>query len=119
MLKIALGDLRHKVGGRHSVFMPIGIGYIAAYTLSRLGKDKVKIKLYDDPEKIVKDIGNCKLDIIGLSNYSWNSELSRLIFEYAKGKLLAPKTTTGPKGIIIFRISGLAKGARSGCAVSI
>ena len=86
MLKIALGDLRHKVGGRHSVFMPIGIGYIAAYTLSRLEKDKVEIRLYDDPEKILKDIEDWKPNIIGLSNYSWNSELSRLIFEYAKEK---------------------------------
>ena len=38
--------------------------------------------------------------------------------EYAKGKLLAPKTTTGPKGCIISRMSGLG-GVLVGMAVSI
>ena len=38
--------------------------------------------------------------------------------EYAKGKLLAPKTTTGPIGCIILRMSGLG-GVLVGIAVSI
>ncbi len=39
--------------------------------------------------------------------------------EYAKGKLLAPKTTTGPKGISIFLISDFGIGSLFGCASSI
>ncbi len=39
--------------------------------------------------------------------------------EKASGKLLAPKTTTGPRGCNIERISGLGKGLRSGAAWSI
>lgn len=38
--------------------------------------------------------------------------------ENAKGKLLDPKTTTGPSGIMYFLISGLG-GVLSGTAVSI
>src|SRR5688572_24593836 len=38
--------------------------------------------------------------------------------EYAKGKLYAPKTTTGPNGTSIFLISGFG-GFLSGMAVSI
>jgi len=83
-LKIALGDLRHKTTGKHSVFMPIGIGYIAAYTISRLGESAVEIRLYDDAEPLLNDIKNWQPDIVGLSNYSWNTELSRLVFKQAK-----------------------------------
>ena len=39
--------------------------------------------------------------------------------ENAKGKLLAPKTATGPIAICICRISILGKGLRSGKALSI
>jgi len=88
--KIALGDLRHSTCGRHSVFMPVGIGYIASYALSRTDLAKEDIKLYDDPEKILKDIEEFKPDIVALSNYCWNSEVSCLVFRYAKK--INPKT---------------------------
>ena len=39
--------------------------------------------------------------------------------EYANGKLLAPKTTTGPNGTNIFRMSCLGIGFLSKSAVSI
>ena len=38
--------------------------------------------------------------------------------EYANGKLLAPKTTIGPRGINIFLKSGFGAGVLSGSAVS-
>jgi len=89
-LKIALGDLRHNTTGRHSIFMPIGIGYITSYLLSNVDKEKVEIRIYDDPNTILKDINDWYPDIIGLSNYCWNTELSKLVFKYAK--MINPKT---------------------------
>ena len=83
-IKIALGDLRHETVGRHSSFMPIGIGYIASYTLSKIDEDALDIRLYDNPDDLIKDINNWKPKIIGLSNYCWNTELSSLIFKYTK-----------------------------------
>ena len=83
-IKIALGDLRHGTLGRHSVFMPVGIGYIASYTLAKIDSEAVEVRLYDDPNIILKDIDNWKPEIVGLSNYSWNSDLSRLVFKHAK-----------------------------------
>ena len=82
--KIALGDLRHKTVGRHSVFMPLGIGYIASYTLMSIGADKVEIRLYTDPDSILGDIDKWKPEVVGLSNYCWNSELSKNIFAYTR-----------------------------------
>ncbi|MFZ0035303.1 MAG: cobalamin-dependent protein [Sedimentisphaerales bacterium] len=83
-LKIALGDLRHETAGRHSVFMPIGIAYIASYLASHLDDGNVEVRLYDRPVEILKDIEQWKPTIVGLSNYCWNSELSRRMFDYAK-----------------------------------
>ena len=85
-LKIALGDLRHGTAGRHSVLMPIGIGYIAAYAIKQFPSD-IDVRLYDDPEEILHDIDHWQPNVIGLSNYCWNSELSRIVFDYAKTKI--------------------------------
>jgi len=83
-IKIALGDLKHITAGKHSFIMPIGIGYIASYLLSQVAPKTVEIRLYYDPNLILNDIAAWKPDIIGLSNYCWNSELSRAVFRYAK-----------------------------------
>ncbi|MEK6647292.1 MAG: cobalamin-dependent protein [Candidatus Firestonebacteria bacterium] len=85
-LKIVLGDLRHNTIGRHSVFMPIAIGYIASYLLSKLGPEYVDVRLYDDPKEIFDCIDDWNPDVIGLSNYCWNTNLSKMVFEYAKKK---------------------------------
>ena len=90
MIKIMLGNLKHKTIGRHSSFMPINIAYIASYVLDNISG--VEIRLYDDADKMLKDIANWSPDIIGLSNYCWNSELSSIVFKY--GKKNNPKVLT-------------------------
>ena len=82
MLKIALGDLRHRTIGRHSTLMPLGIGLIASYCKSQLsGSD---IRMYDNPDEILDEIDEWQPDVIGLSNYMWNAEINNLVFQYAK-----------------------------------
>ncbi len=83
-MKIALGDLRHRTAGKHSFFMPIGIGYIASYTLLKMESKNVEIRLYDDSNVILKDIVKWKPAVLGLSNYCWNSELSKVVFQHAR-----------------------------------
>lgn len=85
-LKIILGDLRHHTVGRHSVFAPIGIGYIASYLLSKFNSEEVEVRLFDKPEEIFACIDDWNPDIIGLANYCWNTNLSKTVFEYAKNK---------------------------------
>jgi radical SAM superfamily enzyme YgiQ (UPF0313 family) len=82
--RIALGDLRHATIGRHSVSMPVGIGYIASYLLGHVDSDDIEVRLFDDPDKILIAIKEWKPNVIGLSNYSWNVEVSNLVFRYAK-----------------------------------
>ena len=85
-MRIALGDLRHRTLGRHSVLMPLGIGLIASYLKKNMQKE-VDIRLYEDPTKLLREINIWKPGIIGLSNYMWNAELNRFIFSYAKQHL--------------------------------
>ncbi len=83
-IKVALGDLRHSTLGRHSIYIPIGIGYIASYIISHNYLKKEMIRLFDDPDSILDNIKNWKPSILSLSNYCWNAELTYRIFRYAK-----------------------------------
>ena len=84
-MKIMLGDLRHKTLGKHSSLVPLGIGMVASYCKNKF-KEKVDIRIYDDPEKALDDIDVWEPDVVGLSNYMWNTELNRIIFEYSNEK---------------------------------
>ena len=82
-LKILLADPRHKTVGAHSCFVPIGIGYIGSNLLEQF-KGQIDLKLFVDAEEIFESLENWKPDVIGISNYIWNSDLSKFICEYAK-----------------------------------
>ena len=82
-LKVLLADPRHKTVGAHSYFVPIGIGYIGSNLINKFG-DQVELKLYVDAEEIFNILDEWKPDVIGVSNYIWNSDLSNFICDYAK-----------------------------------
>lgn len=81
--KVILGYLNHHTVGRQNTIMPLGIGLITAYSQSRFGND-INIQLFDDPNVIFKEIPLIQPDVVGLTNYCWNSELNRLVFKKAK-----------------------------------
>ena len=83
-MKILLGDPRHSTVGAHSYFVPIGIGYIAANILNVFKNDKLEVKLSTNPNEIFDLLENWKPDIIGISNYIWNSGLANVICKKAK-----------------------------------
>tara|TARA_B110000196_G_C21009883_1_gene597329 strand:- start:115 stop:870 length:756 start_codon:yes stop_codon:yes gene_type:complete len=83
-IKILLGDPRHYTVGPHSNYVPINIGYIGSYLLKKITNAKVELKLAVTPEEIFSILKNWKPDVIGMSNYCWNAELSNLICDEAK-----------------------------------
>ena len=86
-LKILLIDPRHDTVGSHSNYIPIGIAYIGAYLKEKLKNDvTLDLKLSTKPEEALNIIDNFQPNVIGLSNYIWNSGLSNIICEYAKNK---------------------------------
>jgi len=85
-LKVLLGDLRHNTIGTHSSYVPVGIGYIAAYLQKNIPSISFKIEITTNPDEVLNLIDNWKPDIVGFSSYIWNSNLSHRACEYAKEK---------------------------------
>lgn len=85
-LKILIGDVRHETKGRHSNYLPIGIGYIASNLIGCIGADNVDIKLFTNPDLAMNAINEWQPNIVAMSNYVWNSRLSYRICSYAKSQ---------------------------------
>ncbi len=83
-LKIALAHLNHATVGRHSVYMPINIGYIGAYARKLLGAGNVEVRLYAEHEPLLGDLAGWKPDVLGTANYIWNSEFGLTMMRAAR-----------------------------------
>lgn len=83
-LKIYLADLVYDTIKTNYV-VPLNIGYIAAYLDSLFG-EKIDIKLFKYPNKLIKAINENPPDILGLSHYSWNSNLCKFFANFVKKK---------------------------------
>ena len=82
-LKIYLCDITYDTVILVSDTIPINIGFIASYIKSNL-KDEVDIELFKYPNDVIEKIKSSPPDLIALSNYSWNSNLSEYIASIAK-----------------------------------
>ncbi len=74
-LNIALIDLNHMTIGVHTNTTPLGIGAIARYAKTRHGDD-VDIRLFKDHKKLCNALKTWRPDVLGMAQYSWNSELN-------------------------------------------
>ena len=83
-LKLLLGDPRHETVGAHSSFVPINIGYMGAHIKEKVKEIDIDLKLATAPEEIFTLLEDWKPDIVGISNYVWNSNLSYAMCEHAK-----------------------------------
>ena len=63
--------------------IPINIGFIASYINKYLSKD-IEISLFKYPQNTIEAIKKNPPDMIALSNYSWNSNLSEFVSSIAK-----------------------------------
>jgi len=82
-LRIFLGDITHDTIVLVSDTIPINIGFIASY-IKKIYGDRVDITLFKYADDIIKEIKSNPPDVIGLSNYSWNSNLSEFLISLAK-----------------------------------
>ena len=77
--KIYLGDLTYDTVALSNEVFPLNIGYIAAYCYKRFGH-KINITLFKYIEDLEKAILENPPDILGLSNYAWNTNLGYEMF---------------------------------------
>ena len=81
--KIFLCDLTYDTIILVSDTIPINIGFIGSYLIKHL-KNEVEIELFKYPNDAIKRIKEEKPDVVALSNYSWNSNLSDFVSKIAK-----------------------------------
>ena len=82
-VRIFLCDLTYDTIILVSDTIPINIGFVGSYLKKRFG-EKVEIDLFKYPNDVIKEIKKSPPDIIALSNYSWNSNLSEFVASIAK-----------------------------------
>ena len=82
-LKIFLADLTHVNSCVVSENIPLNIGLLKSYSEELLG-DKVDISLFKYPEYLIKALQEDIPDILGCSNYIWNSRLAEWACTVAK-----------------------------------
>jgi radical SAM superfamily enzyme YgiQ (UPF0313 family) len=82
-LKIFLCDLTYDTIILVSDTIPINIGFIGSYAKS-VFNEKISVKLFKYPQETIDAIKEEKPDLICLSNYSWNSNLSEYVASIAK-----------------------------------
>jgi len=82
-MKIALLDLNHFTRGIHTNTVPLGLGLISVY-LKKTVDYPFDIKIFKDAEKCLKVFKAWLPDILGIVQYTWNSELNLHITKLVK-----------------------------------
>ena len=82
-LKVFLCDLTYDTIILVSDTIPINIGFVGSYLKKSFG-DQIDINLFKYPKSVIDEIKKNPPDIVALSNYSWNSNLSEYVASFAK-----------------------------------
>ena len=82
-VKIYLCDLTHTGNKIANESIPLGIGYVAAYAKKIFG-DRLEIKLFKYPAKLLEAINRETPDILGCSNYVWNDSINEFFCKKVK-----------------------------------
>ena len=78
-LKIYLGDLTYDTVTISAESIPLNIGFVAAYCKKQFGEN-VELTLFKYIGDLEKAINENPPDILALSNYVWNRNLSYEMF---------------------------------------
>ncbi|MBF0267958.1 MAG: hypothetical protein HQL44_05160 [Alphaproteobacteria bacterium] len=75
--------------------MPLNIGLIGALVKHCVQDSQTELRLYNDANSLLAEIDTWRPDVIGASNYVWNSRLSMHCLAYAKARLPDVVTISG------------------------
>ena len=73
---IYFADLTHTAQGIGAPTFPLGVSFVASYAIKELGTADYAFRLFKFPAVLEEALREQPPDILCLSNYSWNSELS-------------------------------------------
>lgn len=88
-LKIYLGDFIHNYFGVGTYMFPLNIGYVAAWA-NKLYASDIDIQLFKYPSALMEQFKKEPSDIVGLSNYTWNSDINNKAAQWMKS--ISPET---------------------------
>jgi len=71
-MRIYLADLTYTTLSLATDAFPLNIGFIAAYANKKFGKE-IELRLFKYIEDLEQAINERPPDILGVSNYPWNS----------------------------------------------
>jgi radical SAM superfamily enzyme YgiQ (UPF0313 family) len=95
-LRIFLADLSHiNEVNRHNLYVPLNIGFVAAYLKKRFGAE-VEVSLYKDPARLLSQVKERPPAILGLGAYYWKNELNKYVAEKVKRR--SPNTIVAVGG---------------------
>lgn len=80
---VYLADLTHTGVQVATESIPLNVGLCAAYAKKHL-EDRVEFRLFKYPEKLIAALKERTPDVLGCTNYVWNSNLSEWALGYAK-----------------------------------
>jgi radical SAM superfamily enzyme YgiQ (UPF0313 family) len=84
-MRVFLADLGHNQLTFSSDIYPIGAANIAAYTTAYLkSPTPVEVRLFREPEELRAALDSSAPDVLALSSYAWNHELSKSLARYGK-----------------------------------
>ena len=86
-MRVFIADLGHNQLTLSSDVYPLGVANLAAYAKAHLDiHEPLKISIFREPQDLKKAIDDSPPDVLGLSSYSWNHELSLSFARYAKAR---------------------------------
>src|SRR5690349_5588840 len=91
-MRIFLADLGHNLLTKSSDVYPLGVANLATYLDRHFTAERVDVQLFREPQDLKRALDAGAPDVLGLSNYAWNEELSYHFAKYTKAK--SPRTLT-------------------------
>jgi len=84
-MRIYLADLGHNLLTYSSDTYPLGVANIASYAKAYFDSPQaLEVRIFREPEDLKVAIDTAPPDVLGLSNYAWNEELSNNFAGYLK-----------------------------------
>lgn len=81
-MRIFFGDMVHTWEKVSVWTIPLNVGYVAAYTAKHF--PGAEIDIFKDPEELLAAVRRCRPDVVALSSYAWNENLTRFLVERVK-----------------------------------
>jgi radical SAM superfamily enzyme YgiQ (UPF0313 family) len=94
-MRLFLADLGHNLLTKSSDVYPLGVANLATYAQGHWTAEPLEVRIFREPQDLKRALDQGPPDVLGLSNYAWNEELSHSFARYAKARRPGTLTVMG------------------------